>query len=242
MMISGFRAACAAGFVVALAGQAHATTVQFANSSGLSAEASFTLLSGGSTLQIALRNTSTNAPAHFSGGDLLLTSIAFNLGGVNILGPGSSVAIGANSESVNFSTGWYGPGTDVSGEWGYGNNSGVLTGFAGMTNLVSTLSSGTTRFDGANLDGPESLNGPQAGLISSDPDLLGRLGSSTGAIQDQIIITLALSHALDNLSFLDNGVVIEFGSDMAFLTVIPLPGAAGMAGLGLVFVGSRRRR
>jgi len=241
MMISGFRAACAAGFVVALAGQAHATTVQFSSSSGLAAQATFTLLNGGTQLQIALQNTSTGVPDGFGSADRILTTIAFNLGGVNILGSGSSAAIGANSQSVNFSTGWYGPGADVSGEWGYGNNSGVLPGFAGMANHVSATESGTTRFDGANLTGPPNLDGPQGGLIS--PANASGLGG-LGAVQDEVIFTLNLSSALSDLSFLNNGAVVEFGSDAAFLysTVIPLPGAAGMAGLGLVFVGSRRRR
>ncbi|MFU8828982.1 MAG: XDD4 family exosortase-dependent surface protein [Phycisphaerales bacterium] len=226
-----------------MAGQAHATTVQFSSPSGLAARATFTLLDAGHTLQIALQNTSFAMPDGIGSGDRLLTSIAFNMGGVNIQGTGSSVFTGANSHTLNFSVGGvsqdYGSNFDVSGEWGYGNNAGVLTGFAGMTNLVSTLSSGTTRFEGANLDGPEGLNGPQAGLIS-EAGLDGLDG--TGAIQDEIIIRLNLDGTLSDLSFLNNGVVVEFGSDYAFLTVIPLPGAAGMAGLGLALVGSRRRR
>lgn len=240
-----FALSAAAAVAMATA-SASASTVSFAHTSGLSAEASFTLLSGGSTLQIALRNTSTGAPSGFDSADHLLSSVAFNLNGLSIVGNGSSVHIGASSESVNFN-GYYGPGSNVSGEFGYGNSG--TTGFENHPNFVSTSNGGNpTRFNGPNLHGPPSgsLNGPQGGLVSN-----AHLGSIAdhAAINDEIIITLNLSGTLADLSFLSNGVRVEFGSDKMFLDgtmtstlLVPLPGAAGMAGLGLVLVGSRRRR
>lgn len=226
-----------------LAQTAGATTVQFADPSGLSAQATFALLNGGSTLQIALKNTSSSVPAGYGSSDHLLTSIAFNLNGTSIIKAGSAVHIGAASQSLGFSSGFYGPGSNVSGEFGFGN--GGTTGFGSHPNFVSAMQAGTTRFNGANLDGPAGLNGPQAGLVSAAN--AGQIGGQ-GAIRDEVIITINLNAALADLSFLSNGARVEFGSDRLFLdgtmtvTLIPLPGVAGMAGLGLVLVGSRRRR
>lgn len=238
--------AAAAMAAAALASQASASTVNFSDPSGLSAQASFALLNGGSTLQIALRNTSTGAPAGFSGADHLLTSVAFNLNGVSIVGNGSTVHLGAASQSVNFYS-FHGPGSNVSGEFGFGNSG--TTGFENHPNFVSSSSGGSpTRFNGPNLHGPPSgsLNGPQGGLVSGAH--LGSIGSHA-AINDEVIMTLNLSSALADLSFLNNGVRIEFGSDRMFLdgstttvVLIPLPASAAMAGLGLGIVGLRRRR
>ena len=230
-----------------LAQSAAASTVQFSDSSGLSATATFALLNGGSTLQIALRNTSTGAPASFAGdpANYILSGIAFNMGGVNIVHSGSGAHLGASSQSVNFNS-YQGPGSDTSGEFGFGN--GGNTGFGSLVNFVSSSQGGNpTRFSGANLHGPPPgvLNGPAGGLISQA--LLGSLGGKA-AINDEVIFTLNLDGVLSDLSFLSNGAKIEFGSDAFFLdgtmttVVIPLPGAAGMAGVGLVLIGSRRRR
>lgn len=243
MRIAPFAAAALA--VAALSSSALGSTVQFAHPSGLSAEATFALLNGGSTLEIALKNTSSSVPAGYGSSDHLLTSIAFNLNGTSILKSGSAVHIGAASESLGFSSGYYGPGSNVSGEYGFGN--GGTTGFGSHPNFVSAMQAGTTRFSGPNLDGPPVLNGPQAGLVSAAN--AGQIGGQA-AIRDEVIITLNLSATLTDLSFLSNGTIVEFGSDEMFLdgttistvVLIPLPGAAGMAGLGLILVGTRRRR
>lgn len=226
-----------------LAQTAGASTVQFADPSGLSAEATFALLNGGSTLQIALKNTSTAAPGDFGAADHLLTTIGFNLNGVSILKAGSAVNIGATSQSVNFN-GAFGPGANISGEFGFGNNGN--TDFGSLVNFVSASQGGNpTRFNGANLHGPaNSLNGPSGGLIS--PALTGSIGNHA-AVNSEVVFTLNLSGVLNDLSFLANGVRIEFGSDRHYLdgittTVIPLPGAAGMAALGMALIGTRRRR
>ena len=228
-----------------LAQSAAASTVLFADANGLSATATFALLNGGSTLQIALKNTSTAVPAGFDSSDHLLTSIGFNLGGVSILKSGSAVHIGASSQSLGFDSGSHGPGSNVSGEFGFGN--GGTTDFGSLVNFVSAMQAGTTRFNGPNLDGPKVLNGPQGGLVSAaNASEIGGLG----AIQDEVIFTLNLDGILTDLSFLANGTRIEFGSDHYYLdgtmtstaVLIPLPGAAGMAGFGMLLIGSRRRR
>lgn len=186
---------------------------------GLSAEAEFTLLDP-STLQIRIRNTSLSAPSGFSNSDQILTGISWDFGapgiGADPMITGGSVIIGPSSASANFDTGSYGPGSDVSGEYGYGN----MDGTGALTNFVSAEASVATAFGGANLDGPASIDGPQGGLVANPPAVsLGGLG----AIEDEIIATLTLSQPTD-LSFLSaNGTRAEFGSDAAFAPGVLVP-------------------
>ena len=206
--------------------------------SGLSAEVEFTLLDA-TTLQVRLRNTSTGLPDGFDNSDQLLTGLSWDFGaaGINvgdITITGGSAVIGPASQSVNFSTGAYGPGTDIGGEWGFSN-----LGISGaLPNGISSNQAGTTPFGGANLDGPVELDGPQAGLLSAAFSLpLGGLG----AIMDEIVATLTLSSAITEAELLNdlnaNGIIIEFGSDAAF---IPAPGALAL--LGIAAFARRRRR
>lgn len=204
---------------------------------GLSAEVEFTLLNS-TTLQVRMRNTSTGVPSGFDSSDQLLTGVSWDFGDPGFNGDamitGGSVAIGPSSSSVNFDTGSYGPGSDVGGEYGYGNTDGT----GALTNFVSANTSQATPFGGANLDGPVEIDGPQAGLVA-DPILVDVGG--LGAIQNEIIATLTLSEAISNLDFLhDNLVRVEFGSDAGFIDT-PEPGS-----LALLLVGGlaayRRRR
>ena len=213
---------------------AQADVLYFSHSSGLAAEAEFTLLDA-TTLQIRLCNTSTGLPAGFDNSDQILTGISWDFGlpgmdpsDVTIIG--GSVAIGTSSESLNFDTGNYGPGFDVSGEYGYSN-----IGATGMLpNMLTSNQAQATPFGGDNLDGPVNLSGPQGGLVSNPP--LVDIGG-LGAIQNEIIATLYLSAPLSDLGFLyDNPLVIEFGSDAAF---VPTPGSALLLGLSALVV--RRR-
>lgn len=215
----------------ALSAPAGAAVFSFSDVSGLAAEAEFTLL-GPTMLEVRLRNTSTGLPGGFDSSDQILTSISFDLGGPTITG--GAAVIGPNSQSINFSTGSYGPGHDISGEWGFGNAG--TTGL--LPNFLSGNQAGTTPFGGPNLDGPANLDGPQGGLVANPlPTSLGGLG----AIQDEIIITVSLSQAIADLSFLyTNLPIIEFGSDAAFLTA-PTPGTLAMLGFPAVAMLRRRR-
>lgn len=222
---------------------AHATIIYFSDPSGLSAQADFQIVNP-TTLQISLRNTSTGVPGGFNNAMQLLTGLSWDFGAPgnnasDVKITGGTIVIGATSHSVNFDTGNYGPGTNVGGEWGYGNGGG---GAALLPNLISGNSSGTTAFGGPNLDGPVSLNGPQAGLVSATPPVaLGGLG----AIQDEVVATLNLNGPLADLGFLTaNGVRIEFGSDALYLDGTqnaPAPGAAPLL-LAMMALGRRRRR
>ncbi|MBY0311348.1 MAG: hypothetical protein K2W85_04715 [Phycisphaerales bacterium] len=226
----------AAGLV--LASSASAITVSASDPSGLAAEAQFTI-TGPAQLTVRLKNTSTGNGA-FTGAAAILTGISwdFGLAGVNggdntILG--GTITIGAMSQSVNFSTGSYGAGTDVGGEWGYGNNGTGLS----FPNLLSALQSGTTAFGGANLDNPANLDGPQGGLIASAT--VSQLGG-LGAIRDEVVAVLNLSQPIANLNFItQNNVRFEFGSDALFLTT-PTPGSAAGVLLGGAILARRRRK
>lgn len=220
----------------ALAAPVSAELIMFSDPSGLAGEAELTLLGLGDEIEIRLRNTSTGVPGDFEAADQLLTSLSFDLGAPgDVAGDpsitGGSAITGPNSSSVNFSVMNVGPGEDIGGEWGFGN--GGATGLLG--NFITGNTSGASAFGGMNLDGPAGLNGPQAGLLASEFVPLGGIG----AIQDEIIVTISLDQAIADLSFLDNGAIIEFGSDAAFVSVVPAPGALAVLGAGLL---TRRRR
>ncbi|MBW7906041.1 MAG: hypothetical protein LC135_17265 [Phycisphaerae bacterium] len=189
----------------------------FSHESGLAAVAEFSLLNQ-TTLEVRLQNTSTGAPVTFAAADQLLTGVSWDFGQPgNTSGDprisGGAVRIGTTSHALDFDAGAFGPGADVSGEFGYGNAGG-----SGMlTNFISATGARATRFSGANLDGPLALNGPQGGLAALPAVLpLGGLG----AIQNEVVATLTLTKPVTSLSFLQaNSVRVEFGSDAKFITV-----------------------
>lgn len=204
---------------------------------GLSAQADFTLVDA-TTMQIVLTNTSTGAPIDFDESDQILSGVSwdFDPAGLALMTEivGGSVLIGSSSQSVNFSTGSYGPGHDVSGEYGYGN----MDGTGALPNFVSGNAAQGTPFGGPNLDGPDNVDGPQGGLVAS-PAAIPLNG--LGAIENQIVITVNLSNPISDLDFLAaNGVRVEFGSDAAFITVPAPAGTAALLGAGLLAF--RRRR
>lgn len=196
------------------------STIYFSDDSGLSAEAQFTLLDGGTTLEVRLRNTSTGVPAGFSNSDQILTGVSWDFGamGVSVSDPmilGGSAKTGPTSMSINFDVMNVGSDADVSGEYGYGNGGTTNT----LPNFVSTNAAGLTPFGGPNLDGPANVSGPQGGMVPTVPVIdIGGLG----AIQDEIVASLQLDQPLADLSFLDSfGAVVEYGSDAAFLHGYP---------------------
>jgi len=209
----------------------------FIGSSGLSAEAEFTLVDA-TTVSIRVRNTSTGAPAGFDGADQLLTSISFDLDGAMIVG--GSAMTGSSSYSIGYGANDVGPNENIGGEWGYGN-----AGTTGLfNNFISTNTAGTTaRFDPSqNLGGPPGggLNGPEGGIIANPA--VASLGGLS-AIQDEVIFTITISAPIQDLSFLDRGVRIEWGSDAEFTTgaLVPTPGSAALL-LASGVLAMRRRR
>ncbi len=209
---------------------------------GLSVKAVFVLDPNSPTqLEIDLYNTSTGVPAGFGNEEQLLTAISFDFGEAGYNGDpkitAGTVVIGSGGQSLNFDNvvSQLGPGDDVSGEWGYGNEDG--TGL--LTNFVSAHGSQATLFSSDpndNLDGPSNLDGPQGG-IAVDPPLVSLTG--LGAVYDYVHITLTLDSPLTNLDFLyDNGVMAEFGSDAAHM--VPEPASFALLALGGVLLRKRR--
>lgn len=225
----------------AIAGPASAgLVVVFDDGSGLSAEAEFTLLGAGDEIEIRLKNTSTSIPMGFSNSDQILTGLSwdFNVTGYpDVPEIISGTVIVGPSSTAYFDTGTYGPGTDISGEWGFGN----MNGTGALVNFVSGNAAQGTPFGGPNLDGPSNVDGPQGGLVSANGIPLGGLG----AIEDEVIITIQLSAALSSELdiFGELGIArVEFGSDAHFIdTVVPAPGAAALLAAGGLLAGRRRR-
>lgn len=216
--------------------------VNYFGSDGLAAEAEFTMLDA-TTLEVRLRNISTGVPAGFDSADQILTGVSWDFGDPGFNGDnsiaGGTVFTGPTSSSINFSITNVGPNEDVSGEWAYGNMNG--TGM--LTNFFSANIAEATPFGGANLDGPENIDGPQGGLVANP--VIVPLGG-LGAIQDEVIATLTLANPYTQFELLsdllNNGTTVEFGSDAAFVTgqIIPAPGALPL--LAVVALAHRRRR
>lgn len=220
---------------------AAAATILLNDPSGLSAEVEFSLVNP-TTLEVRTKNTSTGAPSGFAAADQILTSVSWDFSGSTSI-TGGSVKTGPTSGSVNFSVANVGANADVSGEYGFGN--GGTTGL--FANFISGNTAGATSFGGTNLDGPAGLNGPQGGLIASPAVVsLGGLG----AIQNEWIATLTLASPLANLDFLDSGIIVEYGSDAAFLPgdpdggIIPEPATTTLVvvGCAAMFMVRRLRR
>jgi hypothetical protein len=205
---------------------------------GLSATADFFLNPDGYDLGITLTNTSTGIPSGFSNSDALLTSISFDLGSNFITGgiafTGDSVL---SFDSTPPSTG---PGGtyNVSPEYGYGNSG--TTGL--LDNYVSAMQSGTTKFASGNLDGPDVLDGPQAGLSNDVYEAFFGSSNPLGRINNSITFWLGLDEGLSDLSFLQKGAIVEWGSDAAH-TPVPEPATMLLLGSGLFgIVGYGRRK
>jgi hypothetical protein len=240
-------------FGLALAGTAPASAVlfTFSHESGLSAEAEFTLVDS-THLEIRMRNTSTGTPGGASAVDQLLTGVSFDIGFAQghfadqTLTNGN-VAIGANSQSINFDSGTYGEGFDVSAEFGFSNNGDSSIGNH-LQNLVAATEFGGNflPFNGENLNGPLEIISAGAGLLSdAEPIPIGGLA----AIQSEVVVSLTLSFGVSGLAdIVGNGVRASFGDpavgDVLYLDGIEsLPAPAAISLLAVAgCIATRRRR
>ena len=213
---------------------------------GLSAKAEFTLINS-TTLKIVLTNTSTSLPSYLGGGNsssnALLTTIAFRLpGNVNITSGDAAVTAGS---SLNGASG------NIGKEWGWGKSGPglcceLIDPYTQFNDWVSTKQPGTTQFKSGSLDGTSGISGPDFGLAPTN-----YVSGGQEYIKNSATFTLSLSGPVPDLSFLNNGAVVEYGSDAAFLTTnfnppppsgAPEPGAIALLGMGIAGLYRHRRR
>lgn len=206
---------------------------------GLSARATYTLLSS-TQLQILLENTSTGVPAGFEVSDSLIVSLGFNLpggvefqsGDVSVIGPGS---VGIGSWSV------LSAGDTVADQWVWSNEGAgdLLQSFSQVVTTSNGLGGASaTHFTG----GSGNISGPFGGIAASPPHIA--LPGSEPAASDSILFALTLTGALTEQQlagvFMDS--IVEYGSDMQYLTPVPSPTSAVLGGLGMAALFALRRR
>jgi len=228
---------------------AHADLIVYDGGDGLSATADYSIV--GNTLTILLTNTSTSP---FGGQDgsagMVLSSLNFDLPtGFNIVD--GSAALGAGSQIVQSTntTSWsvYGGAYDLNDQYGFSNTGVGNIGSSVYLNATSAVTShnnggsSVTSFDGAT---GIANNGLDWGLVA---DGTSDVGNNRLFVQDSVLLTLTLNSALSDLSFLNSGSYVEFGSDYSFIRGhdVPEPTSLllfGVGALGLAFRLGRGRK
>lgn len=231
--------------LVLTASAAQAATLVEYEDGGLAATALFSLEDSGSTLVIELTNTSI---APFGGSNasanMVLSSINFDLGSVSITG--GSVSLAGSSTIVKNASGAWGTQASVNlnGEYGY-SNTGIGNAPSPVTNALNSVTShsnggmSVTTFTGV-------AGGVGGGL---DFGLVAPTSSGFGGshfVLDSVEIRLSLNSALADLSFLESGSYVEFGSDHLYVPggttfIVPEP-SVGIAGAALLALAGIRRR
>lgn len=210
---------------------------------GMSARATFDLSGFGDALMVTLENTSTGVPDQAEVADVMLSSLAFNLGQGFTIVSGDSALIGPGSVGLGL---WDGllEGDDVGEQWLW-KNSGGADALASFSQVISTNNSnggtGTTSFTGKS----DPDVGDPFGGMAADPPLLA-IPDEKPAVSDSIIFALTLSDAITTKSQLwdlAHGSVVEFGSGYQYLSVVPIPGPAVWSLMMALAMprGSRRR-
>ncbi len=236
-----------AAVTVGLTASAQAAVITYDAGNGLSASADFNV--SGSTLTILLTNTSGGTFGGQNGSaNMVLSSLSFDLPtGVNITG--GTVALGSGSnivQSTNTSAWAVQSPTNFNSQYGFSN---IGVGNTGGNSLVNATNAVTSHSNGGNavisFTGVTGLpGGLEWGLV---PNGSNDIGNNSFFIQNSVLLTLALSAPLADLSFLANGSYVEFGSDFLFVpdtpgTPVPEPASLLLVGSGALALVARARR
>jgi hypothetical protein len=220
-------------------GSAQAELITYTGAFGNTASAQFLILGGGGAqLQIVLTNTST-AVFIDGGANQVLSSINFDLGDGTTITGGAVSLTGGSSVVSNDGGGWSAIETpDLNELFGY-STTGIGKNGAGV--ILGALAAVTSHNNGGNaasaFDGGTGLpgGGLNYALVSQNSDPFG----NSSFILDSVTIVLDLSNIIADLSFLEDGPRVEFGSDYAFVPndpetpVIPEPATIALTGLGM---------
>lgn len=194
----------------------------------------------GNNLVVTLANTSSAdvlVPA-----DILTCLFWDVVGNPLALTPVSAVL--APGSVVHFDPDGQPAGGVVGGEWDY--RSGIVGAPGGATYGLGSSGLGifgAASFPGPNLDGPESVNGLQYGLLSSGDDITTGNTPVTGGfalVKDSVVFTLSgLPDGFDPEASIRN-VWFQYGTSLSEPS-FPAPGAAGAFMVGFALLARRRR-
>ena len=232
---------CAAAMFAAVASPARAANVLF---TGAGNTVSALFVTSGTTLTVTL----TNNQAAANDFPDVLTAVFFNCTGCGNLTTVSAVSSGPTY--VNGGT-IADTGKNVGGEWEY--LAGLAGAPGGATQGISSSGFGLFgdfNFNGPNLDGPDAVDGPQYGIVSSVSASATNAMKATPLTGHDVIFVLTCSQTCTDASF--SNVSFQFGTSLTEPNVggtgpggqnlVPEPTSLLLFGSGLAATAYRARR